>query len=206
MKLLENLLKDRNWHNFKVAEIKLVYVPFWKTSYIAFFEKVSDGQKIVSRTVSSKRALDNQLRFDDELLFLLGSSAVEKKPAHAYPFEVVKAHIPENDAKKIVQIKLAEMLMLGKDNVIVSELEKFYFPKWVAFLEVAEGTYRIEVNAVNGKIFGREKVPLREKGWLEITSETLNELKEPEAWARYASEIASGTSSKIVSAGFWKTF
>ena len=42
------------------------------------------------------------------------------------------------------------------------------------------------INAVDGSNEGLSKIPFRENGYVEITKETINELKTPSNWLRYS--------------------
>ena len=77
-------------------------------------------------------------------------------------------------------------------------MRQIYVPFWVVYVTVAEGTFKIKISAINGEVFGSEKVPIREKGFMEITEETLEELKNPKAWLKYTKEIVAGSGKREI--------
>jgi len=191
---VERLIKSKRWTKFEVAEIKLIYAPFFFFNYYSYLEeKREDTDKaVVSDTAEGIMAMDAQTNVLDEGIAGLFQEEVPQtshKPAQGYQFEVERALIGEKDAVKVAQIKMAKQLELPKENLLISGLKLVYVPIWVASVSVAEGTYKLEFNAVNGELMSEAEIPEREKGWLEVTGETLSELKEPGAWVRYTQSV-----------------
>ncbi len=199
--LIESMVKGKSWTKFEVADISLVYIPFWIFNYDAYSEAPSEeGEKVVSALESGKMALNaftNELDENVGFLYDSGDAEMQQKPTADYPFKIQRPKIRESDAKEITSLRLAAQLGLKKENVIISGLELVYLPIWFTWVTVAEGTYKLQINAVSGEILNEEQVPEREKGWLEVTSETLQDLKQPGVWIEYTQQIGTGVFSFI---------
>ena len=172
-------------------------MPYWICSYDAFAESADEESKSksVSEAGSGKmglNAVSNEL--DEAVASLYEGASLEEtvKPDKKYPFEIQRPRIRDREAERIIPLKVAAMLGTTKDNIVISGLDMVYVPKWMAFVTVAEGTYRLEINAVTGEITNEEQVPVRERGWLELTGETLQDLKRPGAWIEYSAKMGSG--------------
>lgn len=209
---IESMVKGRYWHDFEVGELKLVYTPFWTFSYDAFTEAPGapasgEGEdeesigaggraagRIVSETSSGKMALNARTyELVEEVSYLYESAEGEMQnmPTSEYPYEIQRPKLVRTRvAERIIAVRLAAQLGLPKENVILSGLELVYLPQWFVWVTVAEGTFHLQINAYNGEMVNSEQVPERERGWLELTSETLEELKQPDAWIEYTREIS----------------
>nr|HPM85972.1 hypothetical protein [archaeon] len=55
--------------------------------------------------------------------------------------------------------------------------------------------YKLNINAIEAFIEGIKEVPNRQKGYLEVTKETINELKTPSNWIKYSKEVVEETIS-----------
>lgn len=209
VEMIESMVQGKQWHKFEVGDLKLVYIPYWVFSYDTFSEIVDEqGNKTVSDTSSGKMALDaftNELSEDVAYLADSSEAELQDKIETEYPHEIQRPKVRESAAKRIIPVRLAAQFGLGKENVIVSGLELVYIPIWYAWLTVAEGTFKIEINAYTGEMSNAEEVPEREKGWLELTNETFEELKQPGAWVEYSHDI--GVSIwEGVGVSFWERF
>ena len=201
---IEDLIKSRGWTDFEVADIKLLYTPYWVFNYSAFQETVREEtkSKIVSDINEGRLAMNAVTgEFNEEVPELLNTYTLERirKPEEGYQFEIIQPIIEEDKVKSLAPLKLAQKMQLGKENVVISGLTLAFVPIWTVNVFVAEGVFRLEINAVTGESSGEEEVPEREKGWLEVTQQTLEELKEPGAWLRYSGEIIGSTSGALTS-------
>ncbi|MBS3063060.1 MAG: hypothetical protein J4203_04255 [Candidatus Diapherotrites archaeon] len=200
---IESLIKSKHWTKFEVASVSLVYAPFFFFNYYSYLEEKREDmeQAVVSDTAGGTMAMDAQTNELDEGMASLFEEEVpltSHRPPEGYKFEVERPLTSERDAPQIAQIKLAHKLELPKDHVIVSGLKTVYVPIWVASVSVAEGNYRLELSAVNGELLSEAEIPEREKGWLEVTAETLSELKEPGAWVRYSASVGNTVFDSLV--------
>jgi hypothetical protein len=115
-----------------------------------------------------------------------------KEVDEGYDFEVERHKIKHDGAERIAPLKTAEHLGTSLDKVIISHLKLIHVPFWQLNVSVAEGIYSFEINAVTGETVSEEEIPEREKGWMEVTNETLEDLKRPGAWMEYASQFSGG--------------
>ncbi|RLG18122.1 hypothetical protein DRN67_04510 [Candidatus Micrarchaeota archaeon] len=198
-KLVEGLLRKKNWKDFKQAELKLVLTPFYVFYYDAGFEEQKQGKSIVKGTKRGRGALDALSGEINEQLAesMPSSSELVKELPDDYPLEVKEPVFSESEAKKIAQLKTAAMLKTAKESVIISDFRTIYYPMWVAGISVGKQNYELEISAITGEIFGEEKVPERQQGFVEITKETLQELKKPGAWLKYGREVADTAREKL---------
>ena len=209
--LIESMVNKKYWTEFEVADISLAYIPFWIFNYDAYSETPPEegSESVVSSAESGKMALNaftNELDENISYLYESGDAEMEQKPTADYPFKVQRPKIREREAKEIASIRLASQMNLKKDNVIISGLELVYLPIWFAWITVAEGTYKMQINAVSGEILNEEQVPEREKGWLEVTNETIQDLKRPGAWIEYTQQVGAGFFSFITNNALVQSF
>ncbi len=207
IELIDSLVKSKYWEDFKVGSLKLIYLPYWVFNYTAYEEKEDKGRKETKELAFGKMSFADIPGELDEATASLYSS-VEKEtsntPSEDYPFEVRKAKFSSSDVKEIAGVKLASNLGIAKENVIVSAVEKTYLPIWSTSVTIAEKNYRMEINAVSGEIMNEKEIPEREKGWLDITAETIEELKNPGTWVKYTREVGKSVAPKTGS--FFNSF
>jgi len=190
VKLIESLLKEKSWHDFEVAEISLEFHPF-----ILFdFEAFSDKEGIVSDIVSGTKVLNAVTgELSEKLSSIITSSLTNEIPEEIKDFKVVTPTLHARDSLQKIQLRLASKLSKPIQNISVTNIKPVYFPFWKIFVTVAEGNYELIVNGVTGEITNEEKIPVREKGFIEITEETFKELQNPANWSRYAQDLISPT-------------
>ncbi len=188
-KVVASTLKKKHWHRFTTGTVKLVYVPIWIFTYDAF---VAQNGVVVNET-SGKIAIDaTNGNVWEAVPYVLEEMPIEltKETRHEYKMEVLSPTISKDEAKDLAVLKLSAMLGVPKDNIKIVGGEIVLWPIWRVWVDVHSGTYRLDVDAVSGQLFGAEKVPVRERGWYEITEEVLQELRQPSAWIRYINELA----------------
>ena len=89
-------------------------------------------------------------------------------------------------------IKVAHFFKLPKETVVISSLKKCFLPVYETFITIGEKTHKINVNAYGeGNIVGVEDVADREKGFIELTKEALEELSTPKGWVNYSKGIVN---------------
>ena len=201
--LIEKTLREKHWRDFKVAEVKLVLTPLFVFQYDAAFEKKGEaGKGVVGETKNGRLALDAISGELDKALAesMPAESELAKELPDTYPIEAREAELSKNEAREIAIMKTASMLGTSRNNVVLSRFRMVHYPIWVAGVTVGKATYELEISAVTGEVFGEEKVPEREKGFVEITQETLEELKQPGAWVKYSKEVV-GTAAEKLSGG-----
>lgn len=189
--LVEEALRKKNWRKFEAGEIKLVLTPF----YLFYYDAILEGEKrarlaLNARTAELSKEMAESMPEEEALVRELPDS---------YPIIMRKALFSRQEAEKIALLKTAAMLGVDRKNIVLTNFKMIYFPLWIAYFTVAKETYALEISAVSGEIFGEEKVPQREKGFVEVTKETLKELKRPGAWIEYSKGIADIAGEKLAS-------
>jgi len=195
--VIKKSLHKKNWRKFEKGEIKLALIPFYLFYYdAAFGEEGKPGGKMErgrlalnAETAELGKEIAEEIPEEEKL--------TKEYPDNFYPFSARKELLSKKEAEKIALLKTASMVGTTRENIVLSGMQLVYHPRWIAFVTVDKETYELDISAVSGKIFGEEKVPEREKGFVEITKDTLNELKEPGAWLRYSKEIAGTVGKKI---------
>lgn len=201
MNLLKKILKEKNWHEFETGNVTLEYVSFLLFNSDSFLEEHTKDDKLVKETKSGFHALNATTRtLNSEIAseFEKLDTELGKEEEKDYSPKIIENMLDEKSAVKISQSLLAKELQIPRYNIIITGMRQIYVPFWVVYVTVAEGTFKIKISAINGKLFGSEKVPVREKGFLEITEETLDELKNPGAWLKYTKEIVTGSGKKEI--------
>lgn len=181
---IEETIKKKHWKRFEKGEIKLVLTPFYFFYYDAVFEdKETERGRLAlnGETAALERELAETVPDEAELV---------KELPDDYPLIVRKPLFSEKEAEKIALLKTANIVGVERKDVVLTGFKIVYYPMWLAFVTVNDTTHELEISAVTGEIVNEEIVPLREKGFVEITKETLSELKEPGAWVKYSKEIA----------------
>ncbi len=201
---IKEKIEEKNWFEFEVIEVKIIFFPYYFFSYEAFFE---EENKTVSQTVNGKLALNGMTSTLEELSFPESSELVSeiKDLAENIPFVEHSFELNEK-VEVITQIKTAEKLQLPKDNVIIHSLKKVLYPVWIIDFSVEEQTFQFTVSGVDGTVFSEEEIPERKQGFWEITSETLDELKHPESWINYSTSIVSDTTNFVTKKTFSENF
>ncbi len=202
--LIEDIILKKNWKSFEKGEVKLVLAPFYLFYYDVAFEK---NGKSTGKTKHGRLALNGETaELSKELAESIpNESGLVQELDDEYPLIIRKAIFSKVEAEKIALLKTASILEADRKDIVLTGFKEIYYPMWIAFATVADQTYEFEISAVTGEVFGEEKVPEREKGFVELTHETLQELKKPGAWVKYSKEIAQIGGGKIAGKGRTKS-
>ncbi len=192
---LNKILAEKNWKDFEAGELKLVLVPYYFFSYHSHTEKEVGGEKIVSSSKDGMLALNgSSLLIEDKKTNIIKENLQKlDQEIPQIEHEVKNSQITKSNQDHILKIKTAEFLQIEKDNVVISNVKKIMFPMYESFITIKKETYNIIISAVDGEVYGIEKVPEREKGFLEITQETFRDLKDPKQWVEYTKGLAVET-------------
>ena len=197
-------LKSKHWHKFEMGDVKLVYVPYYIFNCDLFHEQEEDGK--ISEKHAGKHAISAVTRELNQKVadaFIEHEDKLVNEMQEAYPAVIRKAVLDKKEMEKIAGLRLAAWKETGSKHIIVSGLDMIYFPVWIVYVTVAEGTYKFEISALDGTVMEEDEVPEREKGFLEITGETLEELKEPGAWLRYSKGVLVETGKFVAKKSVW---
>jgi len=140
-------------------------------------------------------------RLDPELVDIIEKQPVtyEKEISHDIQYEVAPTAISKDELKETGRVKLAAQLGVKKENVSVSGIRTVYWPVWTVFAELTGMIQKIEVDGVTGVPLNIEEVPTREKGWLEVTADTLQKMKSPSGWAELGGAVATAAGGRLAS-------
>jgi len=197
LEILEGILKEKNWKNFDVASLKLMYTPFYLFNYDTLVEAEIQGQPY-SQGFSGLMAMN---AITGELEPIL-SDTMEGRPTkqvkeitHDLQYELQRTSISMKEVKDTAQIKMAGQFNLRKQDLAVSGFRIVYWPIWRIFVQLKNRVQRVDVDAIDGNPLNFEQVPTREKTWMEVTSDTLGKLKSPKGWAEVGGNVISGAAS-----------
>ena len=188
-KVVADTLKKKHWHRFTAGTTKLVYAPIYIFTYEAFFEEGG----VVVKELNGRVAVDAiSGKIWESIPYVLEEMPVElvKETRHSYNMEVKQPSLSRDEAREVATVKLSAMLGIPRQNIRLLGGDVVFWPVWRVWVDVHSGSYRLDVDGVSGSLFGAEKVPVRERGWYEITEEVLSELKQPSAWIQYVNMLA----------------
>jgi len=192
---VSSLLKKKHWKGFTFSSTNLIYVPYWFYSY----DVAEETEKKTKHVSSGFKALNAFSReFDDEvaeLHSLEDASRTNEVDEDSNP-RVLQLKLSESEAKDLILVKTASMENTVKANVMISGLEMLFVPFWIVKVNVKTDVTEkhglaLKINATTGKIINDAVLPFREKGFSELTSETLKELSNPIEWLNYSVELVS---------------
>ncbi len=189
-KVVADTLRKKHWHHFKEGTVKLLYIPVYVFTYEVFVEE----NGIVVMEQSGKVAVNGETgEILEHIPYVLDEMPTEliTETKHDYQVEVKDFVLSKDEAKELAQIKLASLLKVPRNSIKVVGGTKLLWPVWKVWVEVREGSYRLDVDGATGMVFGAEKVPERELGWYEITQQVLSELRSPRGWAKYINKLAN---------------
>lgn len=200
LSILEAILNQRGWKDFELANLKLVYAPYYIFNYDILVEE--EGEAGASSQGTSGLMAMNAMngKLEPSLVDMLESQPLqyEKEISHDLEYEIEKPAITAEELKSSGRLKLAAQFSIKKDAVSISGVRLVYWPIWTVFVELGHMVQKIEVDGVSGVSLNIEQVPEREKGWMEVTGETLQKMKSPSGWAALTASVttAAGRSLK----------
>jgi len=196
---VDKVLKEKKWHEFKVATLKLTLVPYFLFNYHYFLERDASGEKLISNSFDGILSLDGHaIKVDEEMTPLIkenwskGSTA-----APEMEYDEKWNNVDKKAQDSVLQLKVAQHFNVPKGNVVITSIRRVLVPFYKASVTVKEGTYLVTINAVNGEMKGIEAIPAREQGFMELTKEAFNDLKKPSGWLQYSKDIAKETHKVI---------
>ena len=198
---LKKNLTQKNWHEYELKKLKLDLVPYFLFNYHYFLEGSAEGKNIVKSTVHGTLAVDgHDIAVREDLVDLLKYSwkkAVAEVPRGE--FDEKWCNIEKKEQDEVLQLCTAEYFEIPKQNVVISNARKFFVPFYMTSTKLEGKEYNFIINAIDGTIAGILDVPIREKGYMEITKETLHELKSPKMWVKYSKEALAEGTQKVLS-------
>jgi hypothetical protein len=198
---ITKILEEKNWQNFEIGSMKLVLTPFFFYQYYYFLEEEKSNSKIVTQTVDGYISLNaNSLKIDEAISKLIKNKSREQdNVAPQIEFSELESNLSKKQEEKVLTVKTAQFFSVPKENMGISNVRQVLVPFYETQITIMSQTYSIVINAIDGDLKGVEKIPIREKGFLEITRETLDELTSPTTWVTYTKELFLDASSAMVS-------
>lgn len=191
---IDEILHKKNWKSFEKGEIKLVLKPLYLFYYDAVFPEKETGKTARGKLALNAETAELSKEIADSMP---GEEKLLKELPDSYPLIARKALFSKKEAEKIALLKTSALLKADRNDIVLTGFKMLYYPTWIVFVTVAGQTSELEISAVTGQIFGKESVPEREKGFVEVTKQTLQELKKPGAWVQYSKEIAEISAKKL---------
>ncbi len=198
---LTKVITEKNWQNFEIGSMRLVLTPFFFYQYHYFLEEEKDSTKIVKETVDGFISLNgNLLKINENVARLIKNKLYDSNNNLAPEIEFIEqeTNVTKKEQEKILVLKTAQHFKVPKENLIVSNIKLFLVPFYETHITIEKENYSIRMNAVDGNLHGIEKIPEREKGFLEITRETLDELTTPATWVNYTKEMFIDAKKSLV--------
>jgi len=184
LSIVQKSLAQKGWKKHEVADIKLVYTPFWTFS----FDVVTGGQGPTPTGRTALNAFSGEL---NDLVPIILDRPIKRSKTAQEGAEVESTSVSQHEAKDTAAMKIAAHVGgITKDMIAVSALNKIYVPFYRVWVNVADDTYKIEVDAAMGAPMGLDDIPTRQKGWDEATSETIDRMKSPKGWAELGAKTA----------------
>ncbi len=170
---LQKGVAKKGWKKFEVQQIRLVYVPF----YVFFFDVTPTG----GNPISAKTAINAYSgELNDFIPALLDQPLKKtKQTAEKYSPEVESTSISSAEIKDTAQAKVAAQVGVPRDQVAISAVSKYYFPFFRVWANVSDDQFKFDVDGCMGAAMGLDNVPGKEKGWNEVTSDTIDKMKTP---------------------------
>ncbi len=170
----------RGWKKFDLSDIVTVYVPF----YVFSFDVVTEGG-----SPPGKAALNANTGELNEFIPALLERPLkrERKTPAGMDVDVEPTNIRESEVEKVATVKIANTLGAKRENIVISAVSKIYVPFFRLWMDVADDSFKIEIDCCLGYPSGLDAIPKRQKGWEETTSDTVQKMKSPSGLAQLAS-------------------
>ncbi len=188
---VEKVLREKNWEDFSLGTMKLVLVPYFYFNYHYYKEKESSQGKIIESSVDGFLALNGvELHIEEGTAKIIQKNLKETtNNSPEIEFSELETSIGKKEQDEVLKFKVAEFFQIPKQNVVISSSKKYSLPLYETFITIGKETYQININAINGELIGIEKVPEREKGFVELTKEVIHDLSTPKGWLKYSKEM-----------------
>jgi len=197
---VKEALEKKEWHDIELGKHLLILVPYFLYNYHYYVEQ-STSNNFVKETFDGVLVINgHKIKIEEDLRDLIKYNW--KKGAQTTPkgeFEEKWNNIDKKQQNEVIKLKTAEYFDVPKSNVIITSVRKVLVPSYQFEIKVDGKDYELKVNAVDGKISGIKEVPIREKGMVEITKETISELKNPSSWVKYTKEMFTDAAKGVKS-------
>ncbi|MEK6958636.1 MAG: hypothetical protein AABW59_01180 [archaeon] len=203
-KEIREALNEKNWHDYKLAPLRLNLVPYFFFNYHYYLEEEKAGHRVIKHSVDGLLSINgHKITVDPDNVELIKSNlkkALSEAPNSDY--DVKWNNIEKKEQDDVIKLKTAQFFGVPKENVVISNPKKIFMPFYVTQVTIKkekkeEDEYGITYNALSKDMGGLENIPLREKSAVEITRETLRDLKSPEKWLEYSAGVLLETGDAV---------
>ncbi len=188
---LNKEIKKKNWYEFELTPLKLTLVPYFLFNYHYYIENDNEGKNVIKSTVHGILAVDgHDIEIRTDLIDVLKynwKNTMQEIPRGE--FSERYCNIDKKDQNEVLQLKTAQHFNVPKENVVISEPRKLLLPEYWTTAKIAGKKYELTYNAVDASFGGMKEIPERQKGYMELTKETFNELKDPKNWLLYSAQV-----------------
>jgi len=174
--VLDKELKRKKQLKAEITDVKLVYTPFWLFS----FDVAGAGAS--GPTPSGKTALNAYTgEINDFVPMLLGRPLKKGRstPEGGVEAEIEPTAIDAAEVKEAAKAKVAAQLGVARESVIVSAFTKYYVPFYRVWLDVANDSFEVNVDACLGAPLGAEAIPGAKKSFSEDIAGNLKSVASP---------------------------
>lgn len=199
LSIAKETISRKYWKDFDIVGIKLVYTPF----YIFSFDLGGEGVPPTSDRIAINA---HTAEINPLILQIIQQPVNKSKETNAdYKADVEATAIPQDQVKEVAATKIANMAGIKKENVFISAVYKLYVPFWRLWVRVGGDVYRLDIDGALGAPLGLEKIPEREKKWLEVAGETVQKMQTPSGLIDLTAD-AVGSATKAATGGETKGF
>jgi hypothetical protein len=179
--IVQKEVQRRGWRKYDVSAIRLVYTPYYTFS----FDVLAEG----AGQPSAKAALNASTGELNDFVPFLMERPLERVRESEEKAEVEATSISAPEVRDVAAVKVASTAGVKKESVSISAVSKVYVAAYRVWVNVADDTYKVEIDAALGAPRGLESIPAREKTPGEVTEETLGKMKTPSGWFELLSAV-----------------
>jgi len=188
IEIMQKALKKKG-HIAELAKdnIYLTITPYWFFFYD--IDNNIDGKYKHTTGQTALSALTNKVDESITLLFKYEKPKVTEDiglpKTERVQVSIKDGIVDKEEAKKTITKYLCSKFNVDKDNISLSGIELIYIPKWKYRLE----EYKLQIDAVSGKINNFEIIKEREQSNSELFKEMLDDIKSPKNFLKYLFSI-----------------
>ncbi len=185
--IIKAIMKSRHWKQFDIATANLVFVPHWFFNFDIYYE--AEGKPQTYSSQMSLNAVTGELNpIIVEVMKEIPVKMTKEAPENA---TVEKLAVSKDEAKEVSKIKIAGELGVSKDIITTYGFRMVYVPVYRVWLSLGRKIIRLDIDAVSGSPLNESNVPERQRGFIEITADTIERLKTPEGWVDYSKKAGA---------------
>ena len=190
VRLIDNFIGSKGYYSFRIEKVKLVYFPFWFFNFSAFVHENTKSKEVSAGSKGFDELLNDFSEKFPELARNTEFVEFSGEPEADYLIELKKSEYSKEEVKEVIAVKLASLLGVKKENVIISSLKLIYLPKWFVAARVDGKEFVFEVSLIKKEILNSGILPPRFKPVTEQTKDALKEFLEPKTWLSVPRDMA----------------